>query len=452
MKQNFNERSRKLNDKEYHGGEIIYWMSRDQRIQNNWALIFTQNLAEEFKTSFRIIFNLKKDFLNANKSHYEFMRKGLRLVREASEALNISFSIITGDPAKSIPAIITKIDAGGLVTDFSPLRQNRKDKNAIADRLDIPFWEVDAHNIIPCWLASDKKEYAAWTFRKKVNKKLNKFLINFPRLTKQDKQLDSKKKQKGHRSFQKYIDPVDIKLSKYSFRPGKKAADDVLTDFIKNKLSHYAQERNDPNKNVQSNLSPYLHFGHISAQQIALKISNLENINEDAKDEFLEELIVRKELSDNFCFYEKDYDGVAGFPDWARKTLKDHQKDKRQYTYTLKQLENAQTHDELWNACQIEMTKTGKMHGYMRMYWAKKILEWQENAETALNTANLLNNKYELDGRNPNGYTGTAWAIGGVHDRPWPERKIFGKIRYMNANGAKRKFNTKEYIQKVKEL
>ncbi len=452
MEQNLKKRSRRLNDKEYHSGPVIYWMSRDQRINNNWALIFTKTLAEELKTSFRIIFNLRKNFLYANKSHYEFMLKGLQLVNQASKALNISFSIITGDPVESIPAVVKKNNAGGLVTDFSPLRQSRKTKTLLADKLNIPFWEVDAHNIIPCWLASNKKEYAAWTFRKKVNKLLPTFLTNFPKITRQKDYSVSKTERNQYKSLRNYINPTDKKLNILTFDPGTKAAEETLSDFINNRLKKYDKERNDPNKNFQSNLSPYLHFGHISSQRVASDIKAIENIRESAREEFLEEVIVRKELSDNFCFYEKEYDSVAGFPDWAQKTLNDHLKDERKYTYTTEQLENAETHDKLWNACQIEMTKTGKMHGYMRMYWAKKILEWQVNPQTALDTANMLNNKYELDGRDPNGYTGTAWAIGGVHDRPWPERKIFGKIRYMNKSGAKRKFAVQRYIEKISNL
>jgi len=220
-----------------------------------------------------------------------------------------------------------------------------------------------------------------------------------------------------------------------------------LDSFFEERLSGYNEKRNDPNENVSSNLSPYLHFGQISAQRIALETYKRKH-NIETKDAFLEELIVRRELSDNFCFYNKNYDSFDGFPEWAKKTLNEHRKDKREFTYHLEQFEKAKTHDDLWNAAQIEMVKTGKMHGYMRMYWAKKILEWTETPEEALEYSIYLNDKYELDGRDPNGYTGCAWSIGGVHDRAWTERPVFGKIRYMNYNGAKRKFDVKRYIQK----
>ena len=190
-------------------------------------------------------------------------------------------------------------------------------------------------------------------------------------------------------------------------------------------------DRNDPLKNGQSGLSPYLHFGQIAAQRVALEVMGSAGPT-DARKAFLEELIVRRELSDNFCFYNPRYDRVDGFPAWARATLDRHRRDPRDYLYTPEQFEQARTHDDLWNAAQREMVRTGKMHGYLRMYWAKKILEWTPSPEEALKIAITLNDRYELDGRDPNGYAGIAWSLGGVHDRPWGERKVFGMIRYMS--------------------
>ena len=209
-------------------------------------------------------------------------------------------------------------------------------------------------------------------------------------------------------------------------------------------VTGYEMDRNDPNNDGQSGLSPYLHFGQISAQRIALEV--LKRMKDAGA--FLEELIVRKELSDNFCYYNQHYDDMQGFPAWAKTSLSEHEKDRREYLYTLQELERARTHDDLWNAAQQEMLQTGKMHGYMRMYWAKKILEWTESPVAAQAAAIYLNDRYELDGRDPNGYTGIAWSLGGVHDRAWKERAIFGKVRYMSYNGAKSKFDVKAYISK----
>jgi deoxyribodipyrimidine photo-lyase len=234
-------------------------------------------------------------------------------------------------------------------------------------------------------------------------------------------------------------------------RSGEREAHRALIKFIKHKLSLYQELRNDPAMDGQSNLCPYLHFGQLSAQRIALEVMKADAAKE-VKDAFLEELIVRRELSDNFCFYNHDYDSFAGFPDWAKKTLDKHRKDLRAYIYSREQFENGETHDGLWNAAQMEMVKRGKMHGYMRMYWAKKILEWTPSPEIAIETAIYLNDKYELDGRDPNGYTGIAWSMGGVHDRAWNERNVFGKVRFMSYNGCKSKFDIKRYIERINSL
>ena len=217
-----------------------------------------------------------------------------------------------------------------------------------------------------------------------------------------------------------------------------------LGHFLEHKLVGYERDRNDPNIDGQSGLSPYLHFGQISAQRVALEV--LKGMKDAGA--FLEELIVRKELSDNYCYYNQHYDDMQGFPAWAIKSLAEHEKDRREYLYTQQELEKARTHDDLWNAAQNEMLQTGKMHGYMRMYWAKKILEWTESPAAALRAAIYLNDRYELDGRDANGYAGIAWSLGGLHDRAWKERAIFGKVRYMSYKGAKSKFDVQSYIKK----
>ena len=216
-------------------------------------------------------------------------------------------------------------------------------------------------------------------------------------------------------------------------------------------MDGYSTLRNDPNESGQSNLSPYLHFGQLSAQRVAIEVMKSPASDED-KSAFLEELIVRRELSDNFCFYNPHYDATEGFPNWAKETHRIHSDDKREHTYALKEFEQGKTHDPLWNAAQMELVITGKMHGYMRMYWAKKILEWTSNPEEAMRFSIYLNDKYSLDGRDPNGYAGIAWSIGGVHDRAWGERSVFGKIRYMNYNGCKRKFDVAKYIGRIESL
>jgi len=375
------------------------------------------------------------------------MIEGLKDAERGLLRKNVPFHLLQGKPVESILKFVNDWDASFLLTDFDPLRIKRKWKKEVQSKVEIPFFEVDAHNIVPCWVASPKQEFAAYTIRGKIRKLLPEFLTGFPRLKTQKETVeipdnDWKRAEKNLK--------IDFSVPELRWiRPGEKQAQKMLRNFIENKLSRYPDNRNDPTKNAVSDLSPYLHFGQISAQRVALEVQKSDI---KGRADFLEELIVRKELSDNFCFHNPDYDRFNGFPDWAKKTLDEHRKDTREYNYTPKQFESGQTHDELWNAAQMEMVKRGKMHGYMRMYWAKKILEWTKSPEEAQKIAIFLNDKYELDGRDPNGYVGIAWSIGGVHDRAWGQRPVFGKIRYMSYNGCKSKFNVTKYIQDVNKL
>jgi deoxyribodipyrimidine photo-lyase len=228
--------------------------------------------------------------------------------------------------------------------------------------------------------------------------------------------------------------------------PGEKAARRLLNEFLEQRLPLYADHSNDPTRNAVSGLSAHLHFGQISSLRIALEVRRTDAPAE-AKDAFLEQLLVRRELAENYVLHEPDHDNLSGAPDWARRTLEDHRHDPREYVYSPEQFEAGATHDELWNAAQAEMINAGRLHGYMRMYWAKKILEWSASPEEALEVAFRLNDRYQLDGRDSNGVAGVMWSIAGVHDQGFKERPVYGKIRYMNAKGAARKFNVKAYIR-----
>lgn len=439
------ERLNIIRDGEIGDGPITYWMQRDQRVNDNWALIYAYQQAKSSNQKLIVVFNLVDAYLNATIRQYYFMIEGLKEVESNLKALNIEFVILMGKPEHTIPEFIDANNIKLLVTDFNPLRIIKEWKEKVSNKIDIPFHEIDAHNIIPVWSASDKVEFAAYTIRPKIKRLLPVFLDQFPKLEKLDYTTDTPTEIHWSTLYnQLKIDETVYPID--SFIPGESAANDLFTNFIENKLQNYSDQRNDPNKEALSNISPYLHFGHISAQRIALILNDFAS-NDESVASYLEELIVRRELADNFCHYNKDYDNFNGFHDWAKKTLNEHRNDEREYIYTLSQFENASTHDELWNAAQIEMVTTGKMHGFMRMYWAKKILEWTESPEQAMEYGIYLNDKYELDGRDPNGYVGLAWSIGGVHDRAWTERPVFGKIRYMNYNGCKRKFDVKRYIQ-----
>ena len=432
-------------------GPVVYWMSRDQRVADNWALLYAQELARVRRVPLAVAFTLAPRFLDATLRQYDFMLRGLEHVEHALAAKRIPFFLLTGSPENEIVSFVAKHHVGALVADFSPLRIHRSWKAGVSKRISIPFYEVDAHNVVPCWIASNKPEYAAATFRPKVQRFLSTFVEEIPKVAQHTIPWKGKVMPTDWKRIRKHLD-VDTTVQPVDWLvPGEEAAHEMLHQFKEQKLSAYDTRRNDPTEPVQSNLSPYLHFGQIAPQRVVLEMmKNTRHVS--ARNAFLEELIVRRELSDNFCLYSASYDSLDAFPAWAKLSLDHHRSDRREYEYTRLQFERACTHDPLWNAAQTEMTVTGKMHGYLRMYWAKKILEWTATPEDALRTAIYLNDKYQLDGRDPNGYTGIAWSIGGVHDRAWGERKVFGKIGYMNYNGCKRKFDVEKYIANIRKM
>ncbi|HUX53982.1 MAG TPA: deoxyribodipyrimidine photo-lyase [Williamwhitmania sp.] len=423
-------------------GPVIYWMSRDQRFNDNWALLYCQKVAAEMNTHVEVVFCLAPSFLDASLRSYDFMIAGLKELERGLEGFHIPFHLLLGQPEEQISNFIECHKAALLVTDFDPLRIKQQWLGDVVAKVTIPVITVDAHNIVPCWLASSKQEFGAYTLRPKLNRLLPNFLTEFPQLQVQEYSCPRIKNSWDAIHLNSTINPPALVWIK----PGEKAAKQMLDSFITKRLNGYAEKRNLPELSWLSHLSPYLHFGMLSAQRVALEIQKSEALAID-KESFLEELIVRRELADNFCYYNKNYDSFLGLPSWAQASLNQHRQDERDYTYPLEVFGKAKTHDPLWNAAQKEMGCKGKMHGYMRMYWAKKILEWTSSPEEALEIAIYLNDTYSLDGRDPNGYAGIAWAIGGVHDRAWFERPVFGKIRYMNFNGAKRKFDVEAYIK-----
>jgi deoxyribodipyrimidine photo-lyase len=441
------ERVRWVKPGEYHSGTVVYWMNREERMRDNWALIFAQRIAKLKQTPLLVVFNLVPNFLGGGRRQWDFKVNGLIELEQSLKKKNIPFFLTMGEDGNDLVKFLKKHKAGFLVTDFSPLKISRKWVKNVAKNIQIPFAEVDAHNIVPCFVASPKQEFGAYTLRPKIHKQLLKYLDEFPLLPAHPypykglaQKIDWKKLLKSS-NVDESVKPVTWA------EPGERAAHSRLRKLAEGGLDGYNEKRNDPNENGQSNLSPYLHYGMIAPQRVALAVRASGTPKQD-REAFLEELIVRRELSDNFCFYNNNYDTPEGFPEWAKKNHEKHRHDKREFLYSLKEFEAGKTHDPLWNAAQKEMVETGKMHGYMRMYWAKKILEWTRNPEEAMKFAIHLNDKYELDGRDPNGYTGIAWSIGGVHDRAWGERPVYGKIRSMTFNGAKGKFDVKAYIAK----
>lgn len=435
---------------------VLYWMSRDQRLADNWALLAAAQAAAASGAPLGVAFNLVPAFLGAGARQFGFMLRGLAELHAALDGTGIAFFLVRGDPGDTIPALAQRVGAGRVFTDYSPLRLSRAWKAAVAAKLNVPFYEVDAHNVVPVWAASDKKEVGARTLRPKIHRALPEFLTEFPALP----TLIPWGKGKGGEPAPDPIDwPAVIDEATAAgaavpevtwLPPGEAAGRARMDAFLGGPaLARYDAQRNDPGAGALSNLSPYLHFGQLGGQRLALATLAAKPRARAAADALFEESVVRRELSDNYCHYEPNYDSLDGAAGWARETLEVHAADAREFTYTRAQFEAASTHDDLWNAAQRELTVLGKMHGFMRMYWAKKILEWSPTPAEALATAIHLNDTYELDGRDPSGYVGCMWSICGVHDMGWTERRVFGKIRFMNYAGCKRKFNIQRYIDAV---
>ncbi len=438
------ERSRKLKPGLFSGKAVAYWMLRDKRAQDNWALLKAQEIALENRVPLLVCFQYNFKYEIVNSRSCSFLFEGLLDTEKRLKSLNIPLLLLNGPADISISSFLDNFHIGHLVVDYSPLKIHKTRLKKILNQTNIPITQVDANNIVPVWKSSNKKEYAAYTIRKKIKSKLPNYLVDIPQCLRHP--YDARIEDKINWKEVCKNSSIDKNVKKVSWiNPGESEALKKL-DILKSDLIGYNDDRNDPTKNALSNLSPFIHFGQISTQRIAFDIQQ-SNLSFDDKDAFLEQLIIRRELSDNFCEYEINYDQFDGFHSWAQTSLNDHRNDERDYIYPIEQFEAAETHDRLWNAAQKEMVLNGKMHGYMRMYWAKKILEWTVKPEVALENAIFLNNKYELDGRDSNGYTGIAWSIGGIHDRPWFEREVYGKIRYMNYNGCKSKFNVLKYIE-----
>ena len=447
------KRIEKINEAEINDGDFVaYWMQSSQRLEYNQALGYAVERANQLNQPLLIFFLVNSNFPEAEYGHFKFMFSGLKELKNKLNDNNFNFYIIDYQDGSEVAQILER--ATLVVSEKVYLNHLQQWKKKIAKNLNIPFYFVESNLVCPIEEVSDKEEYAAYTIRKKINRIRDKYLKKY-----EMEELSNKSNIDFETSRFKIIESLDDYLNNLDFeekitydcyyKGGYEAAKEKLDLFIKEKLEDYDQKRNIPHLNFQSDLSPYLHFGQISAQEVAL---NALNSKYDAED-FLEELIVRRELAFNFVYYNQNYDQnlKSILSSWAYESLMEHKNDQREYDYSYQELENAETHDKYWNAAQQEMLITGKMHNYMRMYWGKKILEWSSNPDKAYQNALKLNNKYSLDGRDPNSFAGVAWCFG-KHDRAWKERKVYGKVRYMNANGLNRKFEMDKYLEKINDL
>ena len=444
------ERINRWNRRPVRDGEyVLYWMQAAQRASYNHALEHAIDRATELRKPVVVAFSLTADFPQANARHCYFMLEGLRETTATLKDRGIQTVVQLGSPTESIPGLAK--DASLLVADEGHLSIQQRWRRQVAEAVECLMEVVETNLVVPVEEASEKEDFSAGTFRPRIYRKLDTYLVELkPRRVRKDSlglKFDSVRLGNPDTLIRELN--VDSSVGRITgFRGGPSEAGRRLRDFIENKLDEYPDRRNDPNADGQSHLSPYLHFGQISPLEIALRVRETES---KAGPALLEEMIVRRELSHNFVHYNAQYDNFACLPPWVKRTLEYHSRDRREYVYSRAEFEAAQTHDPYWYAAQKEMVATGKMHGYMRMYWGKKILEWSKTPQQAFEIALFLNNKYELDGRDPNGFAGVAWCFG-KHDRAWAERPVYGKVRYMNAGGLQRKFDADAYVQRIEHL
>lgn len=437
---------------DHEGRCVIYWMQRAQRGRDNAALNLAIDHANRLKLPVVCIFALTDNYPDAQRRHYRFLAQGLLDTAEDLADKGVPLIVRFGSPPEVVLKAIRELKPAILIGDENPVRVGQMWRQKIAAESLVRFELVDADVVVPS-AQFPKEEYAARTIRPKIAKVLDQFLERVPNPS------ANVAWPLGNVPIGEPIDEAHLmslvratgasELPQY--RGGAKEAQKRLERFIRQRLENYDDLRNEPARYHTSELSAHLHFGHIDPIHVVLSVRGSGGPCASI-DAFVEEFVVRRELAVNFVARNPHYDSLEGCPEWARKTLARHADDPRTYLYDYDRLENGETHDPLWNAAQIEMVKTGRMHNYMRMYWAKKILEWTPDAETAFATTLSLNDKWEMDGRDPNGYTGVAWAIGGKHDRPWGERPIFGTVRFMSYESTRKKFDSRGYIERVASL
>jgi len=435
------------------GSYVLYWMQQAQRTEYNHALTFAGQTADELGLPLVVGFVLIPDFPEANRRHYQFMIEGLADVQVRLHKANIPFVLRVGE--KMVPSVLKLAEkAAWVVTDVGYLSLQRRWREQAGKALSCPFTTVETDVIVPVESVSQKAAVAARSLRPRVLKQKDAFLdiVATPRGRGAPELLPEGRIGPADPTVLFEELAVDSAVGPVSgFKGGQKAAKIRLNRFISQHLANYEALARDPVAQCQSDMSPYLHFGQISPVFIYREI-RAADVPEASKSAFLEQLLVRRELSVNFVYYNPGYDRYeTAVPQWARQSLYRHNGDQRGYVYSREQFEQGRTHDPYWNAAQMEMVLTGRMHNYMRMYWGKKIIEWTREPAAAFDIMLWLNNKYALDGRDPSSYAGVAWCFG-RHDRPWQERQVFGKIRYMNDRGLERKFKIAAYVERIGTL
>ncbi len=462
-----------------NGKSVVYWMQRDVRTVDNWALLFASHLAEANKLPLHVVHVLNPpastasatastngeiptlETMGMTERHGKFLLGGLQLVHEELKEKSVPLHILRPLSHRLVTSlfeteIMEELSPTVVICDMHTIRHYRQwmeiGVKGSCEKAQIPLWQVDTHNVVPVWFAADKRQVGARTLRPRIHNVVQDFLQKFPPFTGNAHCKDPPNLPTfNYDMYQTFLDWDTSVPEVPTIQPGTKAAQQQFESFVTHGLAKFDTLRNDPNySKICSNLSPWINHGHISFQRCISAIKKLNKYSSGSAS-YIEEGLIRRELSDNFLYYTPDqYDKLTAAAGWAQETLEQHARDEREYIYSLEELEQGQTHDDLWNAAQLQVVREGGMHGFLRMYWAKKILEWTESPEIALKTAQYFNDKFALDGRDPNGFVGVGWSIMGVHDMGWKEREVFGKIRFMNYAGCKRKFKVADFVAKYK--
>lgn len=445
------DRIRTLHDAEPGDGDVLYWMQRAQRARHNDALEHAIQLANDREVGLRVLFVLDPDYPEASRRHFRFMLEGLAETAAQLRRRGIGFTLATGDPVDTVVEHAT--DAGEVVVDRAYLRHLVGWRQDLAARLDVPVQQVEADVIVPVEVASDKREYAARTIRKKLNGHREEFLVELDTTPLGVRTADDVDPGLDLDDLDALLDDLDVDDAigeSDRLTGGTSQAQAHLDTFLSDGLAGYGDRDPDPVEPAVSYLSAYLHYGQISPVAVALAVLDADAGDGDDREGYVEELLVRRELAVNFVRYTEDYDAFSMLPDWARTTLDEHRDDEREDVYTASELEQGETHDRAWNACMAEVRETGYLHNHLRMYWGKQVVAWTNTPEHAYRTLLDLNNRYFLDGRDCASYANVGWVFG-LHDRAWQETDVRGKTRPMNRNGLDRKIDVDAYVADVEE-
>jgi deoxyribodipyrimidine photo-lyase len=438
---------------------VLYWAQMNRRTTSNHALAHAISIANELSLPVLYYEGLTCSYPHANDRFHTFILEGVPETADRLRALGIGYVFYlrrkTFDPDDVLYRLAA--DAAVVITDDYPAFVAAVHNARVPEKIGVAYYAVDSSCIVPM-SRFEKREYAAYTLRPKIQGLLPKYFAAFtmPEVARRwNGSVPAFHMPVSRNEIPALVASCDIDHSvppSLTYRGGMQEAEVRLNAFLDRGLSRYAKEKNEPSANATSRLSPYLHFGQISSLEIALAVRARAEREKLIDTEFLEELIVRRELAFNHARHAGlNPASLDLLPKWAKLTLQAHAKDVRVPLYSREEFETAATHDVLWNATQSELLLRGTIHGYYRMYWGKKILEWAPSPQKAVETMVYLHDRYALDGRDPNTYTNILWCLG-LHDRPWFKRPIFGVVRYMSLDGMKRKTDVDSYLKEIDYL